>query len=140
MARAALKKMTKTTEAEQKRRPGRPVGSKNRVAASSKAKPRVVASPKMNKVELEEHVVKLERTITRLRQQNKDLKLAATEQPKVAEAAKKTAKPTKAVKPAEAVKSTKTAPRSAKAVVAAPVKTRRRSSKLPAQDIAPVVA
>ena len=134
MARAALKKTTKTTGAEQKRRPGRPVGSKNRVLSSSKAKPLAAASPKMNKLELEAHVVKLERTITRLRQQNKDLKLAATEQPKIVETAKKPAKPASSAKPA------KTAPRSAKAVVAAPVKTRRRSSKLPTQDIAPVVA
>ena len=141
MARAALKKMTKTTDAaEQKRRPGRPAGSKNRVAASSKAKPRVAASPKMNKVELEAHVVKLERTVTRLREQNKELKLAATAQPKVAKAARKPAKSAASAKSATSAKAAKTAPRSAKSVVAAPVKTRRKSSKLPAQDTAPVVA
>jgi hypothetical protein len=135
MARAASRKTTRTTEAaEQKRRPGRPAGSKNRVMALSKAKPRVVASPKMNKVELEAHVVKLERTVTRLREQNKELKLAAAAPSKIAEAPKKPAKLAKSVKPA------KSAPRSAKAAVAAPVKTRRRSSKAPAQDTAPVVA
>jgi exonuclease VII small subunit len=93
MARATTKIRTSrksVAEASPKRRPGRPVGSKNRkvvasvLERSSKAKaPRspttrtTAAAPKMNKAELEARVAKLERTVTRLREQNKELKRAA---------------------------------------------------------------
>jgi hypothetical protein len=127
MARATATKSRTTrkaaAEAPPKRRPGRPAGSKNRTAEASvpassrEAKTRRVqnvkaaAAPKMNKAELEVHVAKLERTVARLRAQNKELKRAVidvSEQRDVLE----TAQP---VKPA---------PRSAKPR-RAPVKGRR---------------
>jgi len=81
----------RTPEPAPKKRLGRPPGSKNIVPAASKAKAapasakRVVrktaapAAPKLNKAELEAHVVKLERTVVRLRKQNAELKQAARE-------------------------------------------------------------
>ncbi|MGI4794185.1 MAG: hypothetical protein ACRYG8_08915 [Janthinobacterium lividum] len=74
-----------------KKRIGRPVGSKNRTPSKAKAAPvaaakRTVAkkvaapaAPKLNKAELEHQVIKLERTIARLRKQNADLKQTARE-------------------------------------------------------------
>lgn len=73
---------------------GRPPGSKNKVTSAAQAKatpvarttriaPRAAAAsatPKLNKAELEQQVVKLERTITRLRKQNTELKQAAREE------------------------------------------------------------
>ena len=75
----------------QKRKPGRPVGSTNAkkpAAAAKAAKPaakRVTApkpaarAPKLNKAELEVQVGKLERTIVRLRDKNKELKQAVAD-------------------------------------------------------------
>ncbi len=73
----------------QKRKPGRPVGSTNAkkaaLATSAKATAKRSASlkaapaPRLNKAELEIQVGKLERTIARLRDKNKELKQAAIE-------------------------------------------------------------
>ncbi len=76
-----------------KRKPGRPVGSTNvkKSTSATAAKStklvtkRVVApkaaarAPKLNKAELEAQVGKLERSIGRLRDKNKELKQAVTE-------------------------------------------------------------
>ena len=97
MARA-----TKTTRISTKRelkptqtkRNGRPLGSKNRPKAAAAAKPRPVtrttraasgktpapAAPKFSKAELEQQVVRLERTIARLRRQNGEFKRVAREE------------------------------------------------------------
>lgn len=67
---------------------GRPPGSKNGVRATSNAKApaavkravvrkTVLAAPKLNKAELEAHIIKLERTIDRLRKQGAEMKQAA---------------------------------------------------------------
>jgi predicted RNase H-like nuclease (RuvC/YqgF family) len=69
---------------EPKRKPGRPLGSTNakkpapasaRKTAASKPAAR---APKLNKAELEAQVAKLERSVSRLREKNKELKLAMT--------------------------------------------------------------
>lgn len=49
----------------------------------------------MNKADLEAHVVKLERSIARLREQNKELKLSAKTPPQAVEAPKSNAKSAK---------------------------------------------
>ena len=105
-----MARSTKTTRTSAKRTPepasrkrlGRPLGSKNKVTSATKAKAAPVArttraaprrttgapAPKLNKAELEQQVVKLERTIVRLRKQNADLKQAArTEAREAVEAA-----------------------------------------------------
>ena len=97
-----MARSTKTTRSSARRGPqpapkkrlGRPLGSKKRVkpstptkaafvAYTTRAAPRKAAAPaapKLNKAELEHQVVKLERTITRLRKQNAELKhMARTE-------------------------------------------------------------
>lgn len=92
---------TKPTAAAPKRR-GRPVGSKNTVGKASKAQspaatksttPRKAApaAPKLNKSELEAHIIKLERTIERLRKQGAEMKQTAK-----ASAAEPAAAPAKA--------------------------------------------
>jgi hypothetical protein len=73
----------------QKRKPGRPVGSTNAKKAASatsakatakrSASPKAAPAPRLNKAELEIQVGKLERTIARLRDKNKELKQAAIE-------------------------------------------------------------
>ena len=132
MARTATsarssKKITPTAAATKPR--GRPVGSKNGVRATRKAvapaavKRGVVrktapVAPKLNKAELEAHIIKLERTIDRLRKQGVEMKQAAK-----ASSAKPAAAPVEA-----AVKRT---PR-AKAIAEAPtpaVKLRRVRKK-----------
>ena len=89
MPRAAIKSRPatgrKAAEAPvPKRRPGRPPGVKNKVKAapakavrSTKAVTSKATAPKRNKAELEAHVIKLERTVSRLREQNKELKRVA---------------------------------------------------------------
>jgi exonuclease VII small subunit len=105
-------------EAVPKRRPGRPLGSKNRKAvasvlgSSSKAKTSrspttraAIATPRLNKAELEARVAKLERTLTRLREQNKELKRAAldaAEQRDALEAARQAKSAARAAKPRRA--------------------------------------
>ncbi len=84
-----------------RKRLGRPLGSKNKATSAAKAKaaplarttqaaPRKAAAPatsKLNKAELEHQLIKLERTITRLRKQNAELKhTARTEAREAAEA------------------------------------------------------
>ncbi|NPD69881.1 hypothetical protein HN018_27695 (plasmid) [Lichenicola cladoniae] len=101
MARTATSprssKKTAPTEAAKKPR-GRPPGSKNGVRATSKAKAPVAAkravvgkttsaAPKLNKAELEAHIIKLERTIDRLRKQGAEMKQAAKPAAAPAEAA-----------------------------------------------------
>lgn len=109
MARTPSKKPTKTPSRPAvakapERRPGRPAGSKNRVAAAPEkaasvsarataSRKSAPAAPKMNKADLEAHVTKLERTISRLREQNKELKRAAVERPEPVEAPEPKAKP-----------------------------------------------
>lgn len=77
----------KPTVAAPKRR-GRPVGSKNGVGKTSKAKAPAAtrsatvrkaapAAPKLSKAELEAHIIKLERTINRLRKQGAEMKQTA---------------------------------------------------------------
>lgn len=111
MRRPLLKKTpTKPLEiatiALSKRKRGRPPGSKNRVAAeprkTSAAVARAVASPKaperapkMSKAELEAQLAKLERTVARLREQNKDLKRLVREGGKSTTAPEPPAKPTR---------------------------------------------
>jgi len=132
MARTAISarssKKTTPTAAATKRR-GRPVGSKNGVRATRKAvapaaakgavaRKTALAAPKLNKAELEAHIIKLERTIDRLRKQGVEMKHAAK-----ASSAKPAAAPVEA-----AVKKT---PR-VKAIAEAPtpaVKLRRVSKK-----------
>ena len=129
MARAAIKKTIKpaarsTTTASSRPKVGRPPGSKNRSTAaplkaatpptrsvvSRKAAP---VAPKMNKAELELQLAKLERLVTRLREQNKELKALAkpAEAPKEAKPAAKPARAT--LKPIPATKTRK--PRVSKA-------------------------
>jgi hypothetical protein len=144
MARAtkASAKRT-TTAATPKRKPGRPVGAKTRaIAPAKKTAPaarqttrrtvtRATATPapvRMNKAELEAQVVKLERSIERLRKQNAELKQALKAAPQ-AEPAKAAGKPTAkaAAKPAahtrKSTDKTETAPtkrgRRSKAEIAA---------------------
>ena len=92
---SARKPRMAATKPSAKRKPGRPVGSTNtkkapaisaRVAkAPAKAATRTAvakpaaAAPKMSKAELESHVSKLERTVSRLRDKNKELKQAASD-------------------------------------------------------------
>ncbi len=78
-------------EAAPRKRLGRPLGSKNKVTSATKAKAAPLArtaraasrktaapaTPKLNKAELEQQVVKLERIIARLRKQNAELKHTA---------------------------------------------------------------
>ena len=97
-----MARSTKTTRVSTKRASepaprkhlGRPPGSKNKVTSAAKAKAAPVAhttrtapkataasaTPKLNKAELEQQVVKLERSIVRLRKQNTELKQAAREE------------------------------------------------------------
>lgn len=102
--RASAKRATEPTP---KKRLGRPLGSKNRVPTPARAKSAPAsatkrgavrkaapAAPKMNKAELEAQVLKLERSIARLRKQNTELKAAAREEP--AEAPKPVAAPKRA--------------------------------------------
>ncbi len=100
MARATTSKTSSrksrmtASESPPKRRPGRPIGSTKAKRIAPVASPsRVVkpaakrgpvskaaaAAPKMSKSELEAHVSKLERTLSRLRDKNKELKQAATD-------------------------------------------------------------
>lgn len=118
-----MARSTKTTAAAAKRAPepapkkriGRPVGSKNRApvaktkparaaATPQKAGRKVAApaTPKMNKAELEAQVVKLERTIARLRKANADLKQTARAEPVEAPKPAPAAAPTPAKKPKRA--------------------------------------
>ena len=91
----------RTPEPAPRKRLGRPPGSKNRVklSTSTKAVPVVrtvraaprrttaAPAPKLNKAELEAQVVKLERSIARLRKQNAELKqMARTKAREAAEA------------------------------------------------------
>ena len=91
----------RTPEPTTKKRLGRPLGSKNRAASAVNAKAAPVArttraasrkvaspaAPKLSKAELEAQVIRLERTITRLRKQNAELKhTARTETREAAEA------------------------------------------------------
>ncbi len=98
MARAAVKTRSATGRkaadaTAPKRRPGRPPGVKNKVKAlpakaarSTKAAATTKsAAPKRNKAELETHVIKLERTVLRLREQNKELKRVAAAPTETAE-------------------------------------------------------
>ena len=90
MARATTTKMAartprgKAVARAPKRRPGRPLGSTNaksgKTAArrSTAAKP-VAREPKLSKAELEAQVAKLERSIARLREKNRELKQVATD-------------------------------------------------------------
>ncbi|NPD68203.1 hypothetical protein HN018_22480 (plasmid) [Lichenicola cladoniae] len=138
MARTATstsssKKITPTDAAKKPR--GRPPGSKNGVRATSKAKaPAAVkraavrksapAAPKLNKAELEAHVIKLERTIDRLRKQGAEMKQAAK---------LSTAKP--AAAPVEAaVKKTRRAKAVAEAPtpIAKPRRATKKKSEMPA--------
>lgn len=122
-----MARTTKTTHKSAKhasppalKRPGRPPGSKNRNLSVTEAKgapldvtkrtlPKKAAAPaasKLNKAELEAQIVKLERTIVRLRKQNSELKQTAQEH--ASEAAKPAVAPAKAIikksKPASATK------------------------------------
>ena len=81
----------RTPEPTTKKRLGRPLGSKNKATSAVNAKAAPVArttraasrktaspaAPKLSKAELEHQLIKLERTITRLRKQNAELKQAA---------------------------------------------------------------
>ena len=75
----------RAAEPAPKKRLGRPPGSKNRVPAKaagttrSTRKAAAPAAPRLNKAELEAQLVKLERTVARLRKQNAELKQAAKE-------------------------------------------------------------
>ncbi len=119
MARAAVKSRSATSrtvaDAAPKRRPGRPPGVKNRVKATpakatrtTKATAAAKAAPKRNKAELEAHVIKLERTVARLREQNKEMKRAAAAPAETPEPPAAVAKPVRrrpkkeSVTPAEA--------------------------------------
>ena len=131
MARTAVKKTIKpkarsTATTLSKPKVGRPLGSKNRSSVvplkaatsptrsvvSRKAAP---AAPKMNKAELEVQLVKLERLVSRLREQNKELKILArsAEAPKEGKPAVKQARAT--VKPVAVIKTRK--PRVSKAAI-----------------------
>lgn len=108
MARATTtktpaRKLRAKVEEAPRRKPGRPVGSTNAKRAATSAakiaKPPVkratvakttrvtkpvkamAPAPKMSKADLELHVVKLERTIARLREKNKELKVATPKTP-----------------------------------------------------------
>ncbi len=110
MARATKTATTRRSApaAEPKKKIGRPAGSKNRVASGPKSKSaaapkkpatsRASATPapvRMNKAELEAHVVKLERGLARAKAQNAELKKALKE-------AQQPGKPATAPPPAEA--------------------------------------
>ncbi len=86
----ARKPRMTVSDAPPKRKPGRPLGSTNAKKtppASSARAPKPAArraavsapAPKMNKADLEAHVAKLERTVSRLREKNKELKQAASD-------------------------------------------------------------
>ena len=94
MARATKPATTRRSApaAEPRKKIGRPAGSKNRVASGPKSKSaaapkktatsRASATPtpvRMNKAELEAHVVKLERGLARAKAQNAELKKALKE-------------------------------------------------------------
>ncbi len=77
---------------------GRPFGSKNRLPAeptkttraaarTASARKSPPAAPKLSKAELEAQLVKLERTVSRLREQNKELKHVVREGAETAESA-----------------------------------------------------
>ena len=101
MARTATKKSsTKVStiigNVVPKPKRGRPPGSKNRVPAESTKTTRAaartaaarkspLATPKLNKAEVEAQLVKLERTVSRLREQNKELKRLVREGAEAAE-------------------------------------------------------
>ncbi|MGI4796582.1 MAG: hypothetical protein ACRYG8_21485 [Janthinobacterium lividum] len=83
----------KAVEAAPKKRLGRPPGSKNKAVSKPKAAAASVAAgraapkrataavaPTLNKAELEQQIIKLERTIARLRKQNAELKTVAREE------------------------------------------------------------
>ena len=111
MARTAIKKqLIKSLKVSESMTPnpkrGRPPGSKNRVpaepskttkAAARKASSRKAppAMPKLNKAELEAQLVKLERTVSRLREQNKELKRQVREGAEAAELTAAAPKPTR---------------------------------------------
>ena len=127
----------RTTPAPAPKRLGRPVGSKNKVPSATKTRAKIAvatskraaagqpaasATPKMSKADLEMHVVKLERSIARLRKQNAELKQTARDDAAEAPAAK----PARATKP-------KAAPAKAKPAVAAKAgapRSRRQSNKV----------
>ena len=119
MARTATKKqLTKSLRMSESMTPkpkrGRPLGSKNRalaepnkttrsaarMATSRKAPP---AMPKLSKAELEAQLAKLERAVSRLREQNKELKRLVREGAEAAEAAAAAPKPTRSRTRAAAV-------------------------------------
>ena len=138
MARTATstRSSKKTTPTAAAKKPlGRPRGSKNGVRTTSKAKTPAAAkravvrktapaAPKLNKAELEAHIIKLERTIDRLRKQGAEMKQAA----KVS-SAKPAAAPVEA-----AVKKTRLAKAVAEAPtpVAKPRRSTKKKSEMPA--------
>ena len=141
----------RTPDPVPRKRPGRPLGSKNKVAAVTKAnippvartarqvrKTPAVATPRLNKAELEAQVVKLERTIARLRKQNTELKQAAREEARDATQAASAPGPTSTKRAAAAAprRNARTVadpaapePEDAPAVTAAAGKTSRRTSR-----------
>ncbi|MGI4747207.1 MAG: hypothetical protein ACRYFY_14375 [Janthinobacterium lividum] len=138
MARTATstRSSKKTTPTAAAKKPlGRPPGSKNGVRATNKAKaPAAVkravvrktapAAQKLNKAELEAHIIKLGRTIDRLRKQGAEMKQTAKE-----------AAATPAAAPVEAVvKKTRRAKAVAEAStpVAKPRRSTRKKSEMPA--------
>ena len=91
-------KLLKSTGIIPKPKRGRPPGSKNRVPAEPTRTTRTaarlatsrkapLAAPKLNKAELEVQLVKLERAVSRLREQNKELKRLVREGAEAAELA-----------------------------------------------------
>ena len=85
---------------------GRPFGSKNRVPAeptkatraaarTASARKAVPGTPKLSKAELKAQLVKLERAVSRLREQNKKLKRLVREDAEAAELAAAAPKPTR---------------------------------------------
>ncbi len=89
MARAtntkpSRKPRTMVAAEEPKRKPGRPLGSTNAKKPAPPSTKKTAAlklatrAPKPNKAELEAQVSKLERSVSRLREKNKELKLAMT--------------------------------------------------------------
>ncbi len=108
MARATKATTTRRSAkpAEPRKKIGRPLGSKNKVVAPAKSKSQraskkplvrraaaVPAAVRMNKADLEAHVVKLERGLARARTQTAELKKALKE---AQQASAKTAEPSSA--------------------------------------------
>ena len=92
--RAAPKARAKAVAAAPKRKPGRPLGSTNarssvtkasKAATKRQAAPKAavrasaIRAPKLSKAELEIQVAKLERSVARLRDKNKELKQVAVD-------------------------------------------------------------